>query len=168
MSDDGRREMVNRGDDPYPADIKVEAIVLVYESGNYSEAAREMEKRYPDRHPSRQLVTRWFRQVDPDGFAALSTERKAAFETGIIELADKARDKLFEALDEMSPQQIPIPAGIAMDKGLRLLETERRGGSFNANAQNIQINFISEERPRESPDVVEGEIDDEGDSRDSL
>ncbi len=141
MSNDGKRDLVNRGDDPYPADIKAEAIALVYESGNYSEAAREMEKRYPDRHPSRQLVTRWFRQVDPDGFASLGTERKAAFESGIIELADKARQKMFDALDDMNPQQVPIPAGIAMDKGLRLLEIERRGGG--GNQMNVQFNLVT-------------------------
>ncbi len=123
-----------------------------------------MAERYPERQPSRQLITRWFRQTDPEAFATLSMERKAAFESGIIELADKARDKMFDALDEMSPQQVPIPAGIAMDKGLRLLEAERRGGSFNANAQNIQINFISQSPPdQEDPDTVEGEIVKDGD-----
>ncbi len=142
MSDNGNeseRALVNRGDDPYPNDIKVEAIALVYESGNFSEAARQMEKRYPERHPSRQLITRWFNQVDPEAFAALSTERKAAFESGIIELADKARQKLYDALDEMSPQQVPIPAGIAMDKGLRLLE--RKSGS--GNQVNVQFNLVT-------------------------
>ncbi len=157
------RALVNRGDDPYPTDVKAEAVALVYQTGSYSEAARQMSERYRERHPSRQLITRWFRQTDPEAFATLSTERKAAFETGIIELADKARDKLFEALDEMSPQQVPIPAGIAMDKGLRLLETERRGGSFNANAQNIQINFISQAPPdQEDPGNVEGEVVEDG------
>ncbi len=59
MSDnEPERALVNRGDDPYPNDIKAEAIVLVYESGNFSEAARQMEERYPERHPSRQLITR--------------------------------------------------------------------------------------------------------------
>ena len=135
------RALVNRGNDPYPNDIKVEAIVLVYESGNFSEAARQMEKRYPERHPSRQLITRWFNQVDPGAFAALSMERKAAFESGIIELADKARQKMYDALDEMSPQQVPIPAGIAMDKGLRLLERKPSSG----NQVNVQFNFYTEE-----------------------
>ncbi len=98
-----------------------------------------MEKRYPERHPSRQLITRWFNQVDPEAFAALSTERKAAFASGIIELADKSRQKLFNALDAMSPQQVPIPAGIAMDKGLRLLE--RKSGS--GNQVNVQFNLVT-------------------------
>ena len=142
MSDnEPERALVNRGDDPYPNDIKAEAIVLVYESGNFSEAARQMEERYPERHPSRQLNTRWFNQVDPEAFAALGTERKAAFESGIIELADKARRKLYDVLDEMSPQQVPIPAGIAMDKGLRLLE--RKPGS--GNQVNVQFNFYTAE-----------------------
>jgi hypothetical protein len=142
MSDNGSdRALVNRGDDPYPNDIKVEAIALVYESGNFSEAARQMEERYPERHPSRQLITRWFNQVYPEAFAALSTERKAAFESGIMELADKAREKMFTALDDMSPQQVPIPAGIAMDKGLRLLEIEGKSGS--GNQLNVQFNLVT-------------------------
>ena len=40
--------------------------------------ARQMEERYPERHPSRQLITRWFNQVDPEAFAALSTASPAA------------------------------------------------------------------------------------------
>jgi transposase-like protein len=98
---DNERALVNRGDDPYPNDIKAEAVALVYESGNFSQAAREMAVRYPERHPSRQLITRWFKQVDPDGAIALSTERKEAFESGIIELADKARQRMFDALDDI-------------------------------------------------------------------
>ncbi len=142
MSDNGKepeRALVNRGDDPYPNDIKAEVIALVYESGNFSEAARQMEKRYPERHPSRQLITRWFNQVDPEAFAALSTERKAAFESGIIELADKARARMFDALDDMNSQQVPIPAGISMDKGLRLLERKPGGG----NQLNVQFNLVT-------------------------
>ena len=61
---------VNRGDDPYSNEVKAEAVALVYGSGNFSEAARTMAKRYPERHPSRQLITRWFNQVDPEAFAS--------------------------------------------------------------------------------------------------
>ena len=128
MSDDSRRSLVNRGDDPYPTDIKAEAVALVYETGNLSEAAKQMKERYPDRHPNRQLITRWFRQTDPEALTALSVERKEAFETGIMELGDKAREKLYEALDDLTPGAVGIPAGIAMDKALRLLEIEKRGG----------------------------------------
>ncbi len=140
MSDnEPERALVNRGDDPYPNAIKAEAIVLVYESGNFSEAARQMEERYPERHPSRQLITRWFHQVDPEAFSALSTERKAAFESGIIELADKARQKMYDALEDMTPGQVPIPAGISMDKALRLME--RKSGS--GNQVNVQFKFYT-------------------------
>ncbi len=154
MSD---KELVNRGDDPYPNDIKAEAVALVYESGNFSEAARTMAVRYPERQPSRQLITRWFSQVDAEAFASLGAERKAAFQVGIMEVAAKAIEKMFDALDDMTPGQLPIAAGIAMDKGLRLLETEGRGGSFGA--QIVQITYIFEDDPRkEHPDVVEGEV----------
>ena len=72
-----------------------------------------------------------------------------------MEMGAKAVGKLFDALDAMSPTQVPIPAGIAIDKALRLLEVER--GGFVANAQNIQINFIAQKDPR-LEDVVEGEV----------
>ena len=134
------KELVNRGDDPYPNDIKAEAIALVYESGNFSEAARTMAERYPERQPSRQLITRWFKQVDPEAFDALSTERKEAFESGIMELAGKASGKLYTALDDMQPGQLPIAAGIAMDKGLRL--GERKSGG---NQLNVQFNLETRE-----------------------
>ena len=138
MSDKGRA-LVNRGDDPYPMSVKVQAVALVYESGNYSEAARQMAERYPQRPPSRQLITRWYKQVDPDGVAALSVERKEAFESGIVELADKAREKLYTALDNISPGQLPIAAGIAIDKGLRLGERRSSGG----NQLNVQFNLVT-------------------------
>ena len=154
MSD---KELANRETDPYPNDIKAEAVALVYESGNFSEAARTMESRYPERHPSRQLITRWFSQVDGEAFAALGTERKEAFRISVMEMGAKAVGKLFDALDAMSPTQVPIPAGIAIDKALRLLEAER-GGSFG-NTQNIQINFVAQSDPRkEHPDTAEGEV----------
>lgn len=150
------KELVNRGDDPYPNDVKAEAVALVYESGNFSEAAKQMAERYPERRPSRQLITRWFNQVDSEAFAALCTERKEAFRIGIMEVASKAIEKMFDALDDMQPGQLPIAAGIAMDKGLRLMEEEGRG-SLVGNAQNIQINFISQKNPN-LPDVAEGEV----------
>ena len=156
MSD---KELVNRGVDPYPNDIKAEAVALVYESGNFSEAAKEMKERYPERAPGRQLITRWFSQVDAEAFAALGVERKEAFQVGIMEVASKAIEKMFDALDDMTPGQLPIAAGIAMDKGLKLLEAEGRGPAVG-NAQNIQINFVVQERPKELPegDAVEGEV----------
>jgi hypothetical protein len=139
------RSLVNRGDDPYPVDVKAEAVALVYETGNLSEVERRMAERYPDRHPSRQLITRWFKQADPEAFAALGTERKEAFETGVMELADKARERLYGALDDMTPIQTPIPAGIAMDKGIRLLEIEKRGPT---QVQAIQINITDSKGER--------------------
>ncbi len=49
-----------------------------------------------------------------------------------------------------------------MDKVLKLLEIERKPGN-NLSAQNIQINFISQERPKELP-VVGEVIRDKGDN----
>ena len=140
MNDNGSRDIVKRDTNPYPTDVKVEAIALVYESGNFSEATRIMADRYPDRHPARQLIFRWFKQVDPETFSALCTERKESFQTGIMEMADKAQEKMYEVLDILKAEDVHIPAGIAMDKGLKLLEIERGGGR----QLNVQFNLVSQ------------------------
>ena len=46
---------------------------------------------------------------------------------------------MFDALDDMNFQQVPIPAGISMDKGLRLLERKPSGG----NQLNVQFNLVT-------------------------
>jgi hypothetical protein len=121
--------------------VKVEAVALVYECGNFSEAARQMAECYPERPPSRQLITRWFKQVAPEAYDALSAERKEVFESGIVELGDKARDKLYAALDDMPSGQLPIAAGISIDKALRLGERRPTGG----NQLNVQFNLVTRE-----------------------
>src|SRR5262245_32635067 len=97
-------EATNQGGNPYPVDVKAEAVALVFEHGSYRKAERIMAERYPDRAPSRQLISRWAHQTDPDRVAALALETKAAFTTGVIEMGLRAVDRLADTLDRLPPE----------------------------------------------------------------
>ncbi|MEE9569456.1 MAG: hypothetical protein V3W37_08725 [Candidatus Binatia bacterium] len=132
--------IANRGMEPYPSDVRAEAVALVYETGNFHEAARCMAERYPDRPPAHQIIMRWAKQADPEFCDALSAERKELLETGIMEMATKASQRLHTALDTIKDSQVAVPSGIAMDKALKLLEI-RHGG----NQMNVQFNLVTRE-----------------------
>lgn len=134
------KALVNRGNDPYPNDIKAEAIAIVYETNNFHEAAREMARRYPDRHPNFPLITRWFKQMDPERWTAMGEERKEAFESGIMEMAEKATGRLYDALDTIKDSQVGIPSGIGIDKGIELLKLKKGGSQLN-----VQFNLVTHE-----------------------
>ena len=127
--------------DPYPNDIKAEAVALVYESGNYHQAARELAERYPDRHPNPRLVMRWFRLTDPERWKELGEEREEALKAGIMEVAEQAVGRLSSVLDTLPDSQIPITSGITIDKALELLKLQKGGG----NQLNVQFNLVTHE-----------------------
>ena len=138
---DESRAVINRGMEPYPVDIKAEAIAIVYETGNYHEAEREMARRYPERSPANELIMKWFKQADPEHAKALSDERKEVLEVGIMEMATKAAHRLHQALETLKDSQVAVPSGIAMDKALKLMENKRGGG----NQMNVQFNLVTRE-----------------------
>ncbi len=125
--------------DAYPADIKAEAIALVYEHNNFHEAEREMARRHPERHPNNMLIIRWFKQIDLDRWKAMGEEREEAFKSGIMEMAEKATGRLYDALDTFKDNQVPVPAGISIDKGIELLKLQKGGG----NQMNVQFNWVT-------------------------
>ena len=138
---DESRAVVNRGMEPYSVEIRAEAMALVYESGNFHEAMREMARRHPDRSPDHVLIMKWAKQADPEYCEALSVERKEALEVGIMEMASKAAARLHDALGTIKDSQVAVPSGIAMDKALKLLELKRGGG----NLLNVQFNLVTRE-----------------------
>jgi len=89
-------------------------------------------------------------------------------------IAEHAFALTHDALDELDEEpekrKYLVPLNIVgnthVDKILKRQESKYQP---NVQAQQITINFISEERPQESPDVVEGEVvkDDEGEGRSS-
>lgn len=134
----GSKLFANRGI-PYSNDIKAEAIALVYESNNFTEAARQMAKRYPERHPNYSVIIGWFKRLDPARWTEMGEEREEAFKTGIMEMAEKATSRLYAALDTFKDNQVPIPAGISIDKGIELLKLKKGGG----NQLNVQFNLVT-------------------------
>ena len=160
MDDNGEREIVPRDQYEYPVDVKAEAIAIVWATGNCSDAYRELKQRYPERYPGRDLIWRWAKSIDPERFSALQRERKESVQNRAVDLALLTTDLLEEELEagNVKGQPLAITTGIILDKVLKLLEIEKRGG-FPGNAPNIQINFVVQEDPRkELPEVVEGEV----------
>ena len=153
MSDNGR-EVTPRSQYEYPLEVKAEAVAVALATGNCADAYRVMVKRYPDRPPSRDLIWRWTKSIEPERFAELQRERKEVVQNRAVDLALLSSDLLEEELaaGNIKGQTLAVTTGIIMDKVLKLLEIDRKPGSANLNAQNIQINFISEERPKEPPE----------------
>ncbi|KKN75216.1 hypothetical protein LCGC14_0382150 [marine sediment metagenome] len=135
------KALVNMGMSPYPADIKAEAVALVYESGNFSEAARTMAERYPERSPNFSQIIRWFKRIDPDRWKEMGEEREEAFKAGIMEVGVKAIGRLSGSLDTLSDAAVPIPSGITIDKAIELLKLQKGGG----NQLNVQFNLVTRE-----------------------
>ena len=125
--------------DPYPNDIKAEAVAIVYETDNYHEAARRMAERYPERSPNFSQISRWLKQLDPERWKALGEEREEAFKVGIMEVGVQAVSRLSGALHTQSDAQVPITSGITLDKVLKLMEIQKGGG----NQMNVQFNLVT-------------------------
>ena len=162
----GNGEIVPRDQYEYPVGVKAEAIAIVWATGNCSDAYRELKERYPERYPGRDLIWRWAKSIYPERFSALQRERKETVQNRAVDLALLIVDLLEDDLEagNIKGQTLAITTGIIMDKVLKLLEIEKRGG-FPGNAPNIQINFVVQEDPRkEHPDTIEGEVIEKADS----
>ena len=127
--------------DPYPLDIKAEAIAPVYETDNFHQAARVMAERYPDRSPNFSMVARWFKQLDPERWKEMGEEREETFKAGIMEVGVQAIGRLSSVLDTLPDSQIPITSGITIDKALELLKIQKGGG----NQMNGQLHMVTQE-----------------------
>ncbi|KKL07475.1 hypothetical protein LCGC14_2585670 [marine sediment metagenome] len=125
--------------DPYPLDIKAEAIALVYETGTFTQAGRIMAERHPDRSPNFSNIARWFKQLDPERWKEMGEEREETFKAGIMEVGVQAISRLSGALETQSDAQVPITSGITIDKALELLKLQKGGG----NQMNVQFNLVT-------------------------
>ncbi|KKM95977.1 hypothetical protein LCGC14_1182750 [marine sediment metagenome] len=134
------RTMATRTD-PYPLDIKAEAIALVYETGTFTQAGRVMAERYPERHPNFSNISRWFKQLDPERWKEMGEEREETFKAGIMEVGVQAVSRLSDSLSTLSDAQVPITSGITIDKALELLKLQKGGG----NQMNVQFNLVTRE-----------------------
>ena len=142
MSDIGNREVIPRSEYEYPLEVKAEAVAVALATGNCADAYRVMVKRYPDRPPSRDLIWRWTKSIEPERFAELQRERKEVVQNRAVDLALLSSDLLEEELaaGNIKGQTLAVTTGIIMDKVLRLLEIDRKPGG--GNQVNVQFNFF--------------------------
>ena len=63
-----RREVIPRTEYEYPQAVRAEAVALALIHRSYSDAEREMEERYPERHPGRDLIRLWVKKTEPENF----------------------------------------------------------------------------------------------------
>ncbi len=159
MSDNDSREVVPRSEYEYPLEVRAEAVALVLAFGNCSDAAREMEKRYPERSPARDLIWRWAKKIEPEQFTALQQERKEAVQNRAVDLALLSADKLEEELaaGNIKGQALAITTGINMDKVLKLLEIDKRGGHAQYYGPTLIVSVSREDHEREIQ-AIEGEV----------
>ena len=170
MSDVGNREVIPRSEYEYPLEVKAEAVAVALATGNCADAYRVMVKRYPERPPSRDLIWRWTKSIEPERFAELQRERKEVVQNRAVDLALLSSDLLEEELaaGNIKGQTLAVTTGIIMDKVLKLLEIEKRGGG-EGNTINI-LALIEEHQAKLTPRdiarlegrVMDDDLDDEG------
>jgi hypothetical protein len=157
-----RQAIVPRTQYEYPTDVQAEAVGLALASG-YSEAAREMARRHPDRSPSRDLIWRWARKLEPERFNELQREQQEAVTERIMDLALLAADKLEEEIraGNIKAQQLAVTWGINVDKTLRLREIEARREAPRDRRNVGMFVIVQGTRPQEPEgEVIEGEVSD--------
>ncbi len=109
--------------------------------------------------PAHPTLVEWRKELSEADHEKLGdNERRIALR--VDELVEEKLETFEGHLDKVRLPELVMAAGVYRDK---IIKREEPKHQLNTQAQNIQINFISEERPHESPDVVEGEIVNEGD-----
>ena len=134
MNDNGKREVIPWDEWEYPADFKAEAVAIVLRTGNCAEAAREMAKRYPNRHPSRDLIWRWAKSIEPERFNALQRERSERLYTRSLDIALSAADKLDDEVEAgtITGKDLAITYGIASHKVVKIADLAVRSRESEA------------------------------------
>ncbi len=136
----------------YDTETKAQALALLELGKPASQVAQEMS--IPERTCQRWAM-RWRQMAAEEGDKILTDED--------YRLAVRTSQLLHDALDQMEGKEdlwkylvpLNIVRGTSIDKILKRKEAKHSP----VQAQNITINFISEERPDEGPrDVVEGEV----------
>ncbi len=161
MNDNGKREVIPWDEWEYPADFKAEAVAIVLRTGNCAEAAREMAKRYPERYPSRILIWRWAKTIEPERFNAMQRERIEQLSTKCIDIALSAGSKLEDEVDagKITGKDLAITFGISTDKVFKIADLAVRARDSEANqALADAIDRLSGLTVPERDAIIEGEL----------
>ncbi len=141
-------------------EIVAQAKALALTGYGTRKAAVELQVLFPGEDtPSHPTIVEWRKELSEADHEKLGdNERRIALR--VDELVEAKLETFEDKLDKVRLPELVMAAGVYRDK---IFKREEPKHQLNTQAQNIQINFISEERPHESPDVVEGEIVNEGD-----
>lgn len=160
MNDNGDREVIPRSEYEYPQEVRAEAVALALTHQSYADAAREMEKRYPQRSPSRDLIRLWVKQQDPDNFRALTQERNEQLWERSRDVALLTGKKLEEEVEagNITGKVLAITWGISMDKVMKAAEFGLRFKESEANQALAEaLNRLEGLSVPELHRVIEGE-----------
>lgn len=161
MSDSGDREVIPRSEYEYTQEVRAEAVALALAHGSYADAAREMEKRYPERYPSRDLIRLWVKQQDPENFRALTQERNEQLYERSLDLALLSVNKLEEEVEAgtIEGKTLAITYGISTDKVVKISDLAQRSRDSEAMRELTEaIDRLSDLSVPQLHDVIEGKV----------
>ena len=160
MSDNGDREVIPRSEYEYPQEVRAEAVALALTCQSYADAAREMAKRYPERHPERDLIRLWVKKQDPENFRALTQERNERLYEHSVDLALLAGGKLEDEVEggSITGKALAVTWGISMDKVHKTNELRQRYRESEANQALAEaIDRLADLSVPQLHDIIEGE-----------
>ena len=141
-------------------EIVAQAKALALTGYSTRKAAVELQVLFPGEDtPAHPTLVEWRKELSEADHEKLGdNERRIALR--VDELVEAKLETFEDKLDKVRLPELVMAAGVYRDK---IFKREEPKHQLNNQAQNIQINFISQERPQESPDVIEGKIVSEGD-----
>ena len=143
-------------------EIVAQAKALALTGYSTRKAAVELQVLFPGEDtPAHPTLVEWRKELsEADHEKLADNERRIALR--VDELVEAKLETFEDKLDKVRLPELVMAAGVYRDK---IFKREEPKHQLNTQAQNIQINFISQARPQEDPDAVEGEvIRDKGDS----
>ncbi len=126
--------------DGFPKWVRDRALLLCKETSSVASAQRQLQTELADSGlptPSYQGVWAWARR-EKDVIAALRGDRKEEMVASATDVAAEATERMLEAFPKLSPGQMPVAYGIAMQ---RRTDWERPGGA--GNVMNVQWNLVT-------------------------
>jgi len=140
---------------PYSPEAKADAVVLVKVDGKtVREAASILEKRYPQRSPSFQIISAWCLQ-DAD-LGQLGQERKRDLWADQIALNDLLFKRAQEEAPGLKGSAAVIGAAVGMDKEVKIIES-LTGPKPTTNIGPIVIVYNAQQ-PTAQAEVIEGKV----------
>ncbi len=144
-------------------EIVAQAKALALTGYSTRKAAVELQVLFPGEDtPAHPTLVEWRKELSEADHEKLGdNERRIALR--VDELVEAKLETFEDKLDKVRLPELVMAAGVYRDKIFKRQEPKHSP----VQAQNIQINFISQERPQEPPEeeTVEGEvIRDKGDS----